>query len=252
MLKNLTHFGCSFAVGNGVPSRVTGLKSGAYVHETKVSRQNFKEQYGIEAQDPVSCGTIIADKLNLSFKRVADNGASNEMIFRKLLQTDIQDAFVLIGLTSNYRREALTTHKDNSHWHTWKMVGPKQRPIYKDLPFTAWGNKFTPALEQDGQIRTLIQVLYMQSFLQYKQVPYLIFHALDNGFDIPLTDESKKLLDMIDQKYFYKCKENITQHGYCMDNNLTVSDIDQHPNIAGQQAWADQLLPQVKDIINGN
>ena len=253
-MKNLIHFGCSFAMGNAVPEYVTGLKSGAYIHSNIESKQSFENKYNLKVGQPVSCGMVIAENIGYRHIRVAENGASNEMIFRNLLQTDLYKCFVLIGLTSNGRREALTTNANKSHWHTWKMAEPTDLPKYKTLPFTAWGKEFTPAIEEDGQIRTMIQILYMQSYLKLNNVPYLMFNALYNGFDMPLTKECQRLLDMVDQKHFYKLQGEAkdTQHGWCLDKKLVVSDLDVHPNIKGQEAWAKELLPQVKEILNEN
>ena len=134
------------------------------------------------------------------------------------------------------------------------MAGPTDLPKYKTLPFTAWGKEFTPAIEEDGQIRTVIQILYMQSYLKLNEVPYLMFNALYNGFDMPLTKECQTLLDMVDQKHFFKLQGEAkdTQHGWCLNKKLVVSDLDVHPNIKGQEAWAMELLPQVKEILNEN
>ena len=251
-MKTLIHFGCSFAIGNAVPEYVTGLKSGAYIHSNNENKQAFENKYNLKVGQPVSCGMEIAENLGYRHKRVAENGASNEMVFRHLLQTDLHNSFVLIGLTSNGRREALTTNDNKSHWHTWKMAEPSDSPKYKTLPFTAWGKEYTPAIEEDGQIRTVIQILYMQSYLKSKGVPYLIFNALYNGFDMPLTKEWKKLINMVDQKHFFKLQSTAenTQHGWCLNKKLVVSDLDVHPNVQGQKAWANELLPQIKEILN--
>jgi hypothetical protein len=129
-------------------------------------------------------------------------------------------------------------------------------PYYKDLPFTPWiyrgETHYSPALEADGEIRTALQILYMQSFLKLNKIPYLMFNALHNGFDKPRTNECQGLLEKVDQKRFYKLQGSFdeTQHGWCVKKGLTVSDIDNHPNVQGQREWADILQPLVKDIWN--
>jgi len=255
-MKTLIHFGCSFAVGNGVPKYLEGLESGASVN-LRENRGDFKKKYGMNAEEITTCGSKIAKRLGLHLKKVAENGASNERIVRRLPQTKIgKKQFVLIGLTSYNRREALTTQRNNTHWHTWKMVDPKSPPRYKDLPFTPWIHReethYEPALEADGQIRTATQILYMQSFLKSKNVRYLMFNALHNGFDQPLTSECRRLLEQVDTKHFYNLRGGFDecQHGWCLKRKLVVSDLDDHPNVPGQQAWAEQLLPQAKDIWN--
>jgi hypothetical protein len=56
----------------------------------------------------------------------------------------------------------------------------------------------------------------------------------------------------VDQKYFYKLQGsfNETQHGWCLKKKFVVSDLDEHPNVYGQKAWASELQPLVKDIWN--
>jgi hypothetical protein len=253
MIDNLIHFGCSFAMGNGVPTYVNGLKSGAFVH-TGDLRQEFMSRYKIEPKQPKSCGSIIAKKLGLKFTKIAENGASNEMIFRKILKTKLQNSFVLVGFTSNNRREGLTTSKRSSHWHTWKMIAPGEVAKYKDLIFSPWKNEYKPAIEAEGQIRTLIQIIYMQNYFKSNNTPYLMFNALWNGFDLPLTKECDELLSKVDEKFFYKLRgtSQETQHGWCVERKLNVSDIDDHPNLEGQEAWANELLPHVKEILNAD
>ena len=252
-MKKIINFGCSFAVGNSVPCFMPGLKSGAYIHSNLDLRLTAEKKYNIKIGRPTNCGKIIADKLQLNYEMIAENGASNEMIFRKLLQAELKDSFVLIGMTSYNRREALTTLIENDgtrRWHTWKMVEPDAPARYKDLPFNMWNKKFTPAIEEDGQIRSVIQILYMQSYLQLKNIPYLMYNSLYNGFDVPLTEECRKLLCMVDQKKYYKLQgsSHETQHGWCLKNKLVVSELDEHPRIDGQTAWAEKLMPLVEKI----
>ena len=254
-MKKLIHFGCSFAMGNGVPKYIKGIESGA--RETSpMNKGNFKKKYGMKAEAPHTCGSVMAKRLGADFTKIADNGVSNEMIARRLPQVKLKKTFVLIGLTSYNRREALTTSRNSTHWHTWKMVDPRSPPYYKDLPFTPWiyngETHYSPALEADGEIRTALQILYMQSFLKLNKIPYLMFNALHNGFDKPRTNECQGLLEKVDQKRFYKLQGSFdeTQHGWCVKRGLTVSDIDNHPNVQGQREWADILQPLVKDIWN--
>ena len=251
-MKNLIHFGCSFAVGNGIPKYLIGLDSGKRSRSQR--KVDFKEQYGVSMEQQTSSGNLIASRLGLRFIRIAENGASNERVARKLLQTNIEKHFVLIGITSGNRREALTTELSNTHWHTWKMVDPGSPPKYKDLPFTPWihdgETHYKPAIEEDAQTRTATQILYMQSFLKLKNVRYLMFNALHNGFDQPLTGECKKLLNQVDTKHFYNLNGTFDecQHGWCLKKQMVVSDIDDHPNVEGHRAWAELMLPQAKNI----
>jgi hypothetical protein len=259
-MKKLIHFGCSFAVGNAVPSYVPGLSSGAYIHRSG-DRRALQKKYKIEINPPTNCGKILADRLQRDYVMVAENGSSNERLYRMILHTDFKKSFALIGLTSYNRREALTTYREstfgkkNSHWHTWKVVGPGDEAGYKDVKFDPWMNKgqreYYPAIEHEGQIRTAMQIIYMQNYFNANGIPYLMYNALYNGFDDPLTDECKKLLSKIDQTKYYKLQGsfNETQHGWCLNKKMIVSEQDEHPNIEGQTAWAEQLMPMVKKIL---
>ena len=251
----LIHYGDSFAVGNAVPSYIPGLESGAYIHKQLLSRR-IEIKHDVKIKQVTNCGKIIANRLNLAYEMMAENGASNEKIMRELLGTDLTNSFVLIGITSGNRREALTTSRTwlgkNSHWQTWKMVGPKEPKKFKNLAFDPWGNDHTVALETDAQCRTIIQILYMQNFLKANKVPYLMFNALYNGFDTPLNREAKDLLMKVDTRFFMDLTGGArhSQHGWCLANkDYVVSDLDEHPNIKGQKAWAEKLLPLVTDII---
>lgn len=262
-MKRLIHLGCSMAVGNGVPTFIPGLKRGANLHYRN-ARRKMQVEHGITINAvATNVGKILAEKLNRRYVPVCENGASNEMISRKLLQVQIpRKTFILIGITSSNRREGLTgtrqkTRFDSrpSHWHTWKMVGPTDDVGYKDVKFDPWINKgkreYYPAIEEEGQIRTAIQILYMQNFCKANSVPYLMYNALYNGFDDPLTYECQKLLGMIDQKNYYKLQGSFdeTQHGWCLKHKMVVSELDEHPNVEGQTAWAEQLMPLVKDLL---
>ena len=97
-----------------------------------------------------------------------------------------------------------------------------------------------------------MQIIYMQNYFKNNNVPYLIFNALWNGFDKPLTKECKAFLKDVDQNHYYKLNGTFdeSQHGWCKKSGLSVSEIDEHPNIEGQKQWGLKLLPLAKKIIN--
>ena len=180
-MSRLIHFGCSFAVGNGIPHFIPGLPGDVAPHIHKKllkERKEILEKYNFEPKDPITCGKYLADKLNLHYKKIAQNGASNEMIFRKLLKTELNNSFVLVGFTSYNRREGLTTRSRKTHWHTWKMISPEQEPGYKDLVFTPWKDEYTPAIEEEMQIRTVMQIIYMQNYLKNNNFDFILFGTL--------------------------------------------------------------------------
>tara|TARA_B100000214_G_scaffold375583_1_gene362939 strand:+ start:5777 stop:6568 length:792 start_codon:yes stop_codon:yes gene_type:complete len=257
-MKRLIHLGCSFAVGNAIPHYIQDLPDNiapAVHNPVKKFVKDAITKFKIEIKDRITCGNWLANKLNLGFKNYGENGQSNDAVFRKLLAIDLTETFVLIGITGGNRREGLTTRNRRQHWHTYKMVGPSTDPGYKDISFNPWVNKsgiqeYTPALEEEEQMRVLLQIIYMQNYLKANNVPYLMFHALYNGFDKPLTDESKAYANKVDEKNFYKFRGTFDecQHGYCLKEGLTVSNYDEHPNVQGQKKWGGMLLEQALEI----
>lgn len=253
----LIHFGCSFAVGNGVPHYVKGLPSdiAPRVHRFAGSeRRETQKDFEFKIRAPYTCGNYLADKLKLGFQKIAMNGGSNEMIFRRLIETNLKNSFVLIGLTTDNRREGLTDRRNRSHWHTWKIVGPGQDVGYKDVMFSPWKDEYLPAIIEECQIRTLTQIIYMQNYLKNNNVPYLIFNALHNGFDTPHTSEAQELLNKVDEQNFFQLRatHEETQHGWCLTNGLCVSENDEHPAIDGHCAWGLKMLNMTKSILEAH
>lgn len=259
-MKRLVHLGCSFAVGNGIPHYIHNLPDNVAPTVHNPVKDHVKKaikDFNIEVKDQITCGSWLANKLHVKFKNLGENGQSNDATFRKLLDLDLSDTFVLIGITSGNRREGLTTSNRRQHWHTYKVVPPEYNAGYKDLVFNPWVNKsglqeYRPAIEEEEQIRTLIQIIYMQNYLQQNNIPYFMFNALHNGFDQPLTPQCKSYLNKVNEKHFYKLRGSFDdcQHGYCLKKGLTVSNLDQHPNVQGQKAWGGLLLDMIQEIIN--
>ena len=56
---------------------------------------------------------------------------------------------------------------------------------------------------------------------------------------------------MVDQKNDYRLQGsfNETQHGWFLKHKMVVSELDEHPNVEGQTAWAEQLMPLVEEIL---
>ena len=134
------------AVGNAVPTFIPGLERGANLH-FKNRKKQFEEKHKlIIPNEPTNVGKILANKLDRKYNPISQNGASNEMILRRLLHIQFRKTFVLIGITSHNRREGLTRVREKyysnpSHWHTWKMVGIDEQVNYKDVKFDPWINK---------------------------------------------------------------------------------------------------------------
>ena len=121
-MKRLVHLGCSFAVGNGIPHYIHNLPDNVAPTVHNPVKDHVKKaikDFNIEVKDQITCGSWLANKLHVKFKNLGENGQSNDATFRKLLDLDLSDTFVLIGITSGNRREGLTTSNRRQHWHTY-------------------------------------------------------------------------------------------------------------------------------------
>ena len=279
---HITHFGCSFAVGNGIQTPVPGMTVDEAIRQSRENTAHIERKWGITVQRPYTCGQVIAEQLGWTHSRCAENGVSNEWLSRNLVQYPLQsDSFVLIGITSGNRREALTTAQHiytrphnapewqslvainpwsqgknqelRECWHTWKMIHHSERRQYKDQRFDPWQSetkgtrKFEVSIERDSQCRVVLQILFMQSWLKANHTPYLMFNALNNGFDQPLTRECQVLLQSVDQRHYFDLAQT---HGAQIDwtrrKGLNVSELDAHPCVRGQRIWGNLLLDHVK------
>ena len=191
-------------MGNGVPEYMPDLPL-RIAHVAHMDKNHTLKNYKFQAKDPYTCGNYIADKLGFNLKKIAENGGSNERIFRKILTTQLKNSVVLIGL----------------------------------------------AIKEECQIRTVMQIIYMQRFLKTENIPYLIYNAMSNGFDKPLTKECELLLNKIDKNHFYNLQGSYDecQHGWCVKEKLHVSDEDEHPNLKGHLAWGEKLLTMAKKVL---
>ena len=69
--------------------------------------------------------------------------------------------YVRLFSRTSHRREGLTTNNANSHWHTWKIVPPGAGKKYKNQMFNPWQPEYFPALSEECQIKTILQIIYM-------------------------------------------------------------------------------------------
>ena len=64
MIKRLTHYGCSFAVGNYIPTYVPGLPGDIAPRVHKMEPKELKEvttKYNFELKNPLTCGKFLAE-----------------------------------------------------------------------------------------------------------------------------------------------------------------------------------------------
>ena len=91
------------------------------------------------------------------------------------------------------------------------------------------------------QIETLDNILNLQYYFQQKKFPYLIYHTIS---DPPIVNEDIKLLhEQLDKKRFFR--PDYSHVDFVKENNLTISNTDEHPNTEGHQKWANLLVEYI-------
>jgi hypothetical protein len=197
----------------------------------------------------------------------------------------MKDTFVSIGWTTGYRWDYVSSSqtpkqkqggikgellKFDFQWGTWQL--PHHDFFMRDKDFD---------VELASAVKLYTNILSLQYFLKYHNIPYVFYHALTN--DLPETEvngkprpDLKLLKDQIDRKHFFnfetseyvkenvqmqldnrssadhrvevKNKDYIQSHfEFCAKNSWTKSANDGHPNQTGHHKWADQLFNFVKE-----
>ena len=191
----------------------------------------------------------------------------------------IKDTFVSIGWTTGYRWDyvsSMATPKEKQggikgellkfdfQWGTWQL--PHHDFFMRDKDFD---------IELASAVKLYTNILSLQYFLKFHNIPYIFYHALTN--DLPESEvdgkprpDLKLLKDQIDRKHFYNfetsayAKENVqmqlnnrssadhkvkvnnkdyfqSHFEFVAKNGWTKSANDGHPNETGHHRWADEL-----------
>ena len=191
----------------------------------------------------------------------------------------LKDTFVSIGWTTGYRWDyvsSMRTPKEKQggikgellkfdfQWGTWQL--PHHDFFMRDKDFD---------VELASAVKLYTNILSLQYFLKYHDIPYVFYHALTN--DLPENEvdgkprpDIKLLKDQIDRNHFYNfdtsdfAKENVQMQldnissaahvvkvynkdyvqchfEFVAKNGWTKSANDGHPNETGHHRWADEL-----------
>jgi len=196
----------------------------------------------------------------------------------------IKDTFVSVGWSTGYRWDYVSSAstpkvkqggikgellKFDYQWGTWQL--PQHDFFMRDKDFD---------IELASAVRLYTNILSLQYFLKYHNIPYVFYHALTN--DLPENNvngkpraDLKLLKDQIDRKHFFHfdsseyAKENVqmqlnnrssedhkvsvnnkdyvqSHFEFVAKNGWVKSANDGHPSMAGHHAWADLLHTFVK------
>jgi hypothetical protein len=100
-------------------------------------------------------------------------------------------------------------------------------------------------LDQMIQIESLDNILNLQYYFEYKKYPYLIYHTISDP--VVKNSDIKLLYDKVNKKRFFR--QDSSHVDYVKENNLTISESDEHPNTEGHLQWA-TLLKEHTDANN--
>lgn len=229
----------------------------------------------------------IGDTLGLSDTvMLAKGGRGNERIANTTLlwflknPERMQDTFVSIGWSSAHRWDYV--HRLNTQEMIEQGLPGIKRGVadftYQWGSWRSWEQEFflnDPYLniEYTAAVKTLSNILQLQTFFKANSIPYVFYWALSN--DIPDVGDLRVLKSAIDQKHFYnfdpapeigstlktmfdwftKGTNRITLENqnycqshfeFCVKNNCTKSATDGHPNQQGHHRWAELIVDYVK------
>ena len=235
----------------------------------------------------------LSKQLNIdNVKNLSFPAYSNDRIVRTLINyltkyhlinsSNLNDIFVIVGLTSPERKDFYYKNKNLSQWVT---MWPAWEHKYKDHDgmddfvksyITFFNN------EQEYLNRYLNQVYYLQNFFKSNNIKYLIFQSfyqptifhnkISEWEDSPYinlwnnsfhgstdTQQTKyyqgssepeiwKLID--DIRFMNKNKKNHSFHGYLIDTSTKTNEnyfVGLHPNENAHKLWANNLYFYIKN-----
>ena len=240
----------------------------------------------------LSCHQKLGQLLNIPTETVnmAKGGRGNDRIVNTTMHwfyknpERIRDTFVSIGWTTGYRWD----YASSMRTPTSKQGGIKGELLKFDYQWGTWQlwqhDFFMRDTDFDVELASAVKlytnILSLQYFLKYHNIPYVFYNALSN--DLPETEvngkprpDLKLLKDQIDRKHFYNfeaseyVKDNVNMQmanrssadhrvqvantdyvqshfEFCAKNGWTKSPSDGHPSMHGHHAWAEKLAEFVK------
>lgn len=192
------------------------------------------------------------------FHNLSKAGAGNDYIITKLLRyfagnpDRLTNTTVSIGWSGMYRHDYIVESKDLD-WSWWKWRANDDSKLVKDL-VTHTSKPW--AIEFDHAVRLVRNVLLTQTWLRANNVPYVMYHAIDNSYQKHLWGvRLKELEKQIDSKHFYQWQKS--QQDFCDKNKHWITEDegvkpdrlranntkvkDAHPNEEGNKQWAKKI-----------
>ena len=269
-MKRIISFGDSFTLGLGTDRIVE-----EQLFQSAENRQEGKKKQ-IEFQNNNCFSKFFADEFDVPVINTGVSGCSNKDILNEIMQFDLKngfggDDFILIGFTSSYRDKLPffpDVYNDNVrsgfHWSMkelavlllekdifwWKDGNPdwKDWPVEFEHSLDMFMRKYfkfylTEVFDDSyWQIYNKNIIVYIQKYLEYKKVNYIMFDAFEPALiEIP---------EFINAKYYWECsKKNIGSFlKEFKDKDLFEIDgynvgkyVTPHPSIKGHKLFTKEL-----------
>lgn len=180
----------------------------------------------------LSFASIVAKELNMHYINLAQNGASNDYIFRNAIKfinqniNHINDYFFLIGWTSALRFELRYKDEDNYvHNKGQYVIDSKYVPCSPSMwldniqehRMKKLVTKFSDILAEPSMTYDKMATFAwsLQQVFNSLNIDYLMFNAIHS---IPVTASTEHLVNNIDTRYFHEPQnDDITFYNYCTD-----------------------------------
>jgi len=192
----------------------------------------------------------LADYLNMSCTNYAIAGSSNDRIIRTtmdwtanyLRNNKAEDLFVVIGWTAPSRVE----FRINQVWRDLlPYSGTKEKNLQKIYNF------YTRYIHDDDadNIRTVINILSLQSWLKTNKIPYLFcncFYADGLNIDYSTFSDISSMINYIDSARYYGDYNDplVAMQRVCRGLPKGPGG---HPLIEGHDKWATILYQYIKE-----
>lgn len=178
----------------------------------------------------LSFAATVAKGMNLDYINLAQNGASNDYIYRNTIKfinnnlEYINDYFFLIGWTSAWRFE-LRYRDDEDYVHNRgeHVVDPKYVPCSPNMwvdniqerRMKKLVTKYSDILSEPSMMYDKMATFAwsLQQTFKSLNIKYYMFNSVHN---IPNIDSNKHIIKNLDVEYFYEPQKNeVTFYNYC-------------------------------------
>ena len=269
-MKRIISFGDSFTLGLGTDRKVE-----YQLFQSAKNRQEGKDKQ-VDFQHNNCFSKFFADEFDVPVINTGVSGCNNKDILNEIMQFDLNNGFVghdfiLIGFTSSYRDKLPffpDVYNDNvRHGFQWSM---KELPLLsdpKDIFFWKEGNdkwrnwsddfennlnnfmkdylKFYMVEVFDDsywQIYNSNLIVYIQKYLEFKKVKYIMFDAFEPMLnDIPKF-VNKKTYWGCGEKNIYSFLKQFNDESVYEEGNHNINKlVPKHPSRKGHKLFAEEL-----------